>query len=316
MKTVRQFINPNSGYAFRETLVDGKPFRIIDAPGVYLVGSMQLHANEVNEYLDDHGIEKFSPWGNDGHGVPNHINARNDRGTDHELAVELSGRICYMSYERPRPGGVGSFIDRIRAEGHGSVFEHPHYSFILSGVSRNLTLELNRHRPLNISQLSSRYVSAAEVGFVCDPDHNPEEFAEWVKACRNGMECYSSMFVSKYNRAFSKWKAKHFPDMSDAEAMKNVGPGLERKLVKRARDSARDALPGCLETRVYYTVNARAARFIFEKRCHVDAAFEIRRAMNAVYRKLKEHDPRLFDDMKETQLEDGTFTVETAFPKI
>lgn len=316
MELVEQFENKNSGLAFRTFTINGAPFRVIDSPGVYLVGSMQLHATAVNEYLSDHGIAKFRPWGEDGHGAANHINARNDRGTDQELAVELSGRICYMSYERPRPGGVGAFVDRLKAEGHGSVFEHPHYSFILTGVSRNMTLELNRHRPLSISQLSSRYVSAAEVGFVNDPEHDPAEFADWAASCRSSVEAYNRLFLSKYERAFARWKAKFYPAMSDDEARKAVGPAVERKLVKKARDSARDVLPGGLETRVYYTVNARAARFIFEKRCHADAAFEIRRAMNGVYKKLKALDARLFDDMKEVPLDDGTFAVETAFPKI
>lgn len=321
VKPVSEFRNPLSGYAFRVFDCNGAPFKVIDSPGVYLVGSMTLHEGGVNEYLRDHSISKFTPWGDPCEPECDEMGyneLRNARGTDQELAVELSGRICYMSYERPRPGGVAAFIERIKSEGHGSVFEHPHYSFILSGVSRNMTLELNRHRPLNISQLSSRYVSANEVGFVSDPDHTPEDFAEWASACRSGVEAYNRMFARKHAKQFAKWKAANFPHLSDEEAEKLIKgqPSLARKFVKRARDSARDVLPGCLETRVYYTVNARAVRFIFEKRCHADAAFEIRRAMNGVYRALAKCDPHLYSDFTEEPLPDGTFTLTAKYPKI
>lgn len=281
--------------------------KVIEHPGVYLVGSMSLHEQAVNSYLSDHGVTAFSPWGEPQSADP----SRNARGTDHELAVELSGRICYMSYEKPRPGGVQAFVDRLKSEGHGSVFEHPHYSFILSGVSRNMTLESNRHRTFNISQLSGRFVDAAEVGFVVDPDlmGNLTFRQEWGERCLAAFDSYEVTHGRKLMREIEKWQVKN--------------PGVakwskedERKATKRARERARDILPGCLETRVFYTVNARAARFIFEKRCHADAAFEIRRAFNGVYRLLKAHDPRLFSDYTEHPLDDGTFAVSTAWGKV
>lgn len=325
---LQRFHNPESGYKWHtRTLAkteDGPPrsIKVIEHPGVYLVAAMQLRAESVNMYLADHQVSTFSPWGLDGHGAPNHVNNRNDRGSDHELMVELSGRVCYMSYDRPRPGGAGAFIDNIRKEGHGSVFEHPHYSFILTGISRNLSLEANRHRTFNISQLSGRFVDASEVGFVCDPDMLPGEseppsieFDGWAESCRRSFDNYERQHKNNFERQRAAWElANRSPKQPLAPLV--FDKQSERKVVKKARERARDILPGCLETRVWYTVNARAVRFIFEKRCHPDAAFEIRRAFNGVYKLMKAHDPKLFVDYTETPLPDGTFAVETAFGKI
>ena len=307
--------NQHSGYKWHyHDVAGGTPdaprrIKVIEHPGVYLLASMSLHEQSVNEYLADHEIKTFSPWGAPQSSDP----SRNARGTDHELLTELSGRICYMSYEKPRPGGVGSFLDRLKAESHGSCLEHPHYSILLTGVSRNLTLEGNRHRPFSISQLSGRFVDAAEVGFVLDPDlmGNETHREEWASQCYAAFSHYEEGFRRKYDLALAQWRMKYHGGV-------NVTPdkGDERKLVKKARERARDILPGCLETRLVYTVNARAIRFIFEKRCHADAAFEIRRAFNGVYRLLKEHDPRLFSDYTETPLDDGTFSVSTQWGKV
>lgn len=312
--------NPHSGYKWHYLdLPGGTPdeprrIKVIEHPGVYLLASMSLHEQAVNEYLADHEIRTFSPWGEEGEG-------RNARGTDHELLTELSGRICYMSYDRPRPGGAKAMLDNLKAEGHGSVFEHPHYSILLTGVSRNLTLEGNRHRPFSISQLSGRFVDASEVGFVVDPDlmGNETHRIEWAEKCRSAFEQYEADFHRKYDFQRAKWvegSRKHFGDVTPTTAELTPTKKDERRLVKKARERARDILPGCLETRLVYTVNARAIRFIFEKRCHADAAFEIRRAFNGVYRLLKAHDPRLFSDYTEHPLEDGTFAVSTAWGKV
>lgn len=322
---VRSYHDPESGYRWHlEYTGNSQSVKVIDHPGVYLVGFTRMHDEGVKRFLDNHGITGYKPWGlpREG-GSPEcpggaigtmYPGERNGRGTDSELLVELAGRLCYMSYDRPRPGGLQAFIANLVKEGHGSVFEHPHYSFILSGVSRNLTLEGNRHRTFSISQLSGRFVDAAEVGFVMDPDlsGNETDRIAWAKACRSAFDDYEAGFRRKYDFQLAKWRSADVASRSATVP----GPTIDRKLIKKTRERARDILPGCLETRVLYTVNTRAIRFIFEKRCHTDAAFEIRRAFNGVYSALKAHDPKLFEDFSETALDDGTFAVHTAYPKI
>ncbi len=317
--------NPTTGYKWRIITFDhpsrtepGKiefrSMKVIEHPGVYVVGSMQLHETEIDAYLADHQIKTFSPWGGEEDRAPGKF-ARNARGEDQELLVELSGRICYMSYERPRPGGVGAFIDRLKSEGHGSVLEHPHYSFIVTGVSRNMTLEANRHRPFSISQLSGRFVDASEVGFVIDADYIGDDALTlaWARTCLTAYDEYEAAYERNYQRQLRKWSDKLGANLPNTATPDKA---TERKLIKKARERARDILPGCLETRVLYTVNARAVRFIFEKRLHADAAFEIRRCFGLLFDKLAARDPLIFSDYTKEPLEDGTFTVSTAFGKI
>lgn len=316
------FSDPESGYQWHTCYAHdgdaGYPVRVIDHPGVYLVASMRLHDDAVNRFLDNHQIATFKPWGEKvGSDLKTSEPDRNGRGTDQELAVELSGRICYMSYERPRPGGLQAFLDRLKSEGHGSVFEHAHYSFILTGVSRNMTLESNRHRHFAISQLSGRFVDANSVGFVADPDQTPDEERAWALRCLEASRLYNQKFDANYDRYLKQWGEKTGHGEKTLQELNAIaGPVVDRKLTKKARERARDILPGCLETRIFYTVNARAIRLVFEKRCHADAAFEIRRCFNGVYRALKAHDPKLFSDYSETPLDDGTFAVSTSFGKI
>lgn len=59
--------------------------------------------------------------------------------------VHFSGN-CYMSFEKPRPGGNKAYLAHIKEVGHGSVLEHGVWNFLFTNVSRSLTHELVRHR--------------------------------------------------------------------------------------------------------------------------------------------------------------------------
>src|SRR6266542_3961951 len=63
-----------------------------------------------------------------------------------EHLVETAGRICYMSFAKPRPGGNQAYIGHILEVGHGSVLEHAVWNLLFTGISRSLTHELIRHR--------------------------------------------------------------------------------------------------------------------------------------------------------------------------
>ena len=94
--------------------------------------------------------------------------------TDTEVAgehlAEVAGRVCYMSFAKPRPGGNQAYLDHILEVGHGSVLEHAVWNFVFTGVSRSLTHELIRHRAgFGYSQLSQRYVDESVAEYV-EPD--------------------------------------------------------------------------------------------------------------------------------------------------
>jgi len=116
--------------------------RILRDPEVYLVGRQESHEAEVERFLADHGVA----W-------------QTDTDVAAESLVEVAGRVCYMSFARPRPGGNHAYIKHILEVGHGSVLEHAVWNFLITGVSRSFTHELVRHRAgMGYSQLSQRYV--------------------------------------------------------------------------------------------------------------------------------------------------------------
>src|SRR4029077_19466275 len=110
-----------------------------------------------------------------------------------EHLSEIAGRLCYMSFARPRPGGNKAYIDHIKEVGHGSVLEHAVWNFVFTGVSRSLTHELVRHRAgMGYSQLSQRYVDESVAEYV-EPAviaGDPELHAIWHEAVAQSHGAY------------------------------------------------------------------------------------------------------------------------------
>src|SRR5262245_34991719 len=98
---------------------DPKDIRIIREPTVYLVGRQVVDEGAVDRFLADHGVS----WETDTEVAGEHL-------------AEVAGRLCYMSFARPRPGGNRAYLGHIREVGHGSVLEHAVWNFIFVGISR------------------------------------------------------------------------------------------------------------------------------------------------------------------------------------
>src|SRR5437764_14064462 len=103
--------------------------RILHQPTVYLVGRQVVDQSVVDQFLADHGVS----WQTDTEVAGEHL-------------AEIAGRLCYLSFARPRPGGNKVYLDHIKEVGHGSVLEHAVWNCIFTGISRSLTHELIRHR--------------------------------------------------------------------------------------------------------------------------------------------------------------------------
>src|SRR5437868_5857910 len=149
--------------------------RVIREPTVYLVGRQQTNAGEVERFLSAHGVA----WQTDTEVAGEHL-------------VEVAGRVCYMSFAKPRPGGNHAYIDHILEVGHGSVLEHAVWNFLFANVSRSLTHELVRHRHFSYSQLSQRYVDESVAEYV-EPDciaADPELHQLWLDAVAQRHQAY------------------------------------------------------------------------------------------------------------------------------
>jgi thymidylate synthase (FAD) len=259
-----------------------KDIRILREPTVYLTGRQTVDGSEVDRFLADHGVS----WQTDTEVAGEHL-------------AEVAGRLCYMSFAKPRPGGNKAYLDHILEVGHGSVLEHSVWSFVFTGVSRSLTHELVRHRSgFGYSQLSQRYVDESVAEYV-EPDaiaNDPENHALWLEAVAHAHQAYMKL-VEKL--------AAYFKDEPDRT--------LRRKL---ARQAARSVLPNATETKIFVTANSRALRHFIEMRASRHAEVEIRKLAVQVLRLMQVEAPNIFGDYQLTPLPDGTFEAATAHRKV
>jgi len=257
--------------------------KVIRRPTVYLVGRQALNEAELRRFLGDHDV---AAWTTDSQ-IPA------------EILPEVAGRLCYMSFAKPRPGGNSAYLQHIKEVGHGSVLEHSVWNFIITGVSRSFTHELVRHRAgFGYSQLSQRYVDESVAEYI-EPDciaEDPKLHDIWKSAVEQAHEAYI--------RLVDGLQAK-FAEVEDRT--------LRRKL---ARQAARSVLPNATETKIFVTANARALRHFIELRCNEHAETEIREVAAQVLEIMHREAPNLFGDYQSVPLPDGTRAATTQFRKV
>lgn len=298
--------------------------RLITEPKVYLVGRQTVDDYQLAEFLQDHGVETWE--------------------TDTLIAgqklTETAGRVCYMSFAKPRPGGNAAYLGHIKEVGHGSVLEHAAFNLIVTGVSRSLTHELVRHRAgMSYSMLSQRYVDESVAEYVVPPDLQQE--IEAAEACKNWCVGFMETSGENQNVAYQKFRERHpqytaemlsagftwldavrhshekYVALSDYLAAKAKGRGLQATEGRKfARQAARSVLPNATETKIFVTLNARSARHFIEQRGSRNADPEIRVLAGKVYDVLLAEAPNLFNDYRKERLPDGTFELTTEYPKV
>jgi thymidylate synthase (FAD) len=216
-----------------------------------------------------------------------------------EYLAEVAGRVCYLSFAKPRPGGNQVYLSHILEVGHGSVLEHAAWNFIVVGVSRSLTHELVRHRAgWAYSQLSQRYVDESVAEYV-EPDciaADPELHRIWLDAVAHSHAAYVKL-AARLQDSF-----KEEPDRTQ-----------RRKL---ARQAARSVLPNATETKIFISANCRALRHFIELRASRFAEVEIRKLAVQVLQIMQKESPHMFADYVLSPLPDGTFEATTPHRKV
>lgn len=257
--------------------------KILRDPQVYLVGRQSVDAAEIERFLADHGVWQWTT----------------DTEVSGEKLCEIAGRLCYMSFARPRPGGNRAYLGHLLEVGHGSVLEHAVFNLLITGVSRSFTHELIRHRAgFGYSQLSQRYVDESTASFV-EPDcvaDDPVLHQVWMEAVRHAHQAYGRLVEGL---------AEKYADIQDKT--------LRRKI---ARQAARSVLPNATETKIFVTANARALRHFIELRCNEHAEVEIRKVSGRVLQVLQKEAPHLFGDYELVDLPDGTQAARTEHRKV
>lgn len=241
-------------------------------PEVFLIARPAINWDGVDAYLASVG---GSEWG--------------DRVATHktgQVLVEFAGRGCYRSWTEGLNPNVTKvrrdsavYLENILKSGHGSVLEHPQYSFVFKDVSRVFTHELVRHRVgVAISQESLRYVRLTDLGF---------RIPEVLEPLRD-----SVVDIVERLEEFQKEAADHFGLDDD---------GVPFHTKKEITSALRRLAPIGLSTMMTWSANVRTLRFVIQKRTEKGAEEEIRIVFQEVGRIMQEEAPLLFGDFSENE---------------
>lgn len=191
--------------------------------------------------------------------------------TGTEDLLEFAGRACYQSFHKPneKTRRNADYLANIIGQQHESVLEHASVSFYVQGVSRNMLLELERHRHLSFSVISTRFVDATKMRVVVPPALHEIVGSDTVPLDSDQIEEY----------------------LTTVDIL--VEKGATRK---QAREAARWLLPGNLETKFIVTGNMRAWRDVLKKRYSQHADAEIAMFAQGVLELLRIEAPGVFAD--------------------
>jgi thymidylate synthase (FAD) len=245
-------------------------------------------------------------------------------GTDAERLGAYAAKICYSSF-----GADGRSVhdnqQAVIESQHGSVLEHAHVSLRISGITRAASLELNRHRPFNISQRSTRYTKEEGGTIVLEP-----KYADWYALIQPWYDEVGQEWVcpvSIWNGSdeeelllefleFNRHSFINYKHQVDILMELNPSNLTGFNLRKWARGKARNLLTHSLETEGVWSNNYRGLRWFVELRSERHAEPEIRRLANHVYATVVELAPTYFEDFEVTEIVDGIPELKPKYSKI
>lgn len=280
---------------FVEKAVNKRTYRItyLKEAGVGLI--CKPHTNL------DHGARKFLE-GFD-RGYEEYVNDDFEL-SDADLLSKFSGQLCYMSFGETRTlnKDTSRYFNNIKNQKHGSVFEHPNFSFIFWGIDRAVSHELVRHRAgFGFSQVSQRYVDDRDIRFILNEefDDNGPLYLNFIEACEDSLGSYMT--------AVNHLSIKYSKDTTMSK----------RDVRKRVNQSARRFLPNCTETAIVVTMNGRGLRHFCEMRASQHADLPIDDLAMKTFRIARNVAPFLFEDYEESvQPDEIHLEVATPFSKV
>jgi len=192
----------------------------------------------------------------------------------------------------PRPSRVKSITYAGEQMTYDLEMEEPHHNFVANGIVTHN------------SQVSQRYVSGRVLRFVERPEYQGD--AEMHARFERRIDTAAEEYEEIAERLLKQQKAG--ATLLSAEARTD--------LRKKVQQAARSVLPNETEAPIVTTANVRAWRHFIEMRANPHAEIEIRALAFRVYLCLAAVEPILFGDYRIAALPDGTFGVETDFPKV
>lgn len=200
-----------------------------------------------------------------------------------EIVPIFAGRACYQSFGKKAGRKTAKdYLGHIMEVGHYSVIEHSSVTFYIQGVSRTFTHELVRHRIASYSQLSQRFVSYDEyMPIVVHPNlwdsaTSDLERAEIERQHMDLGERALAEYKERVEALGEKWGYSTFAEK------------------KKVRETAREFLPSCVETKIVVTMNLRSLYEMLGKRNAEGADGQIRKVASIMHNYLLGQAPHIF----------------------
>ena len=251
-------------------------------PSVYWVGYTETNDSEIIRYLNDSGNSDF---------LQSIQEARNGSISNAEILCSMFAKLCYKSLTLgknaniTRVRDISDNIENCFDTGHGSIFEHVGFNFIITNCSRVFSHELVRHRiGTAFSQNSGRYIRLDEIDIVLDPILN---------LVSKDIEEIQSFLEKKYAEMVQKMKLDEIPDFTTK---------------KKITSALRRIAPNGQANEIGFSVNLRSLRHIIMMRTGRHSEWEIRLVFQEIYKLLKEKYPLIFHGAIETEI-DGIIEV-------
>jgi thymidylate synthase (FAD) len=267
--------------------------RYLKEPGVVLLSRPSVDLSGMSAFLEDLG---FSEYLDDPVDLP-----------DGTLLSKVMGQLCYMSFGTQRTWNkdADKYFMNVKSQKHGSIIEHPNYTFLLYGVSRSLTHEMIRHRSgFAYSQVSQRFVSGKTLRFVERPEYQNDDTLHEMFEKRIDQSYHSYQYISDKLLGIQK----------SGNAI--MSAELRTDLRKKVNQAARSVLQNETESPIGVTGNIRAWRHFIEMRASEHAEIEIRALAMKIFHILQAIEPILFADYALEALPDGTSAVRTEYRKV
>lgn len=209
-----------------------------------------------------------------------------------EKLIAAAAKLCYshVGIEDIMEGldqqKTEKFLGMLMDIGHESPIEHVSFTFAVEGVSRVLTHQLVRHRiGCSYSQQSQRYVKLEQFEYIIPPqiEKNPQAKALFVKAMEEDQQAYNDIVEVLYKEHFDKL-------LAEGKSEKAAKAAAEKASI----EDARYVFPNACETKIVFTMTARALMNFFRHRCCQRAQWEIREMTEKMLMEVKAVAPTLF----------------------
>jgi thymidylate synthase (FAD) len=235
-----------------------------------------------------------------------------DDGNDAVKLGAFAAKSCYDSFgKNGRPNEANQLA--LLEHRHGSVLEHITFTLFIEGITRGLSLESNRHRQLAVSQRSTRYTAEEDAAAVLEPyyAHLYEKYRPWLEDMNKDdiptdmdFDLEELNFIGSHLAGLEMQFNRYENEVAWLMHKNPLGlTGFD--LRKWARGKARNVLPHALETRICYTGNLRAWRWMIEARSDAHAEPEIRRLADHILQVLRKEAPLYFFDFENVGDVDG-----------